>query len=86
MANGYFRIALRRAPCAAPVWSYALEWNRCLRSIGFIGDVDAARSFMPRLVPLTFTQMSAGIRGRPDVPLDPIDDHLFQHVETAAES
>jgi hypothetical protein len=41
-AAGYFRVAIRRDP-ANLCWSWALEWNKERRLVGFFGDPDPIR-------------------------------------------
>lgn len=41
VADEHFRVAIRRAP-DAELWSFALEWNRSTRVIGFFGRKEAA--------------------------------------------
>ncbi len=50
-ADGFFKIAIRRHP-TAECWSWALEWNKNYRIIGFFGDRAAAEKIahgLPRL-------------------------------------
>jgi len=41
-AAGYFRVAIRRDP-ANLCWSWALEWNKDRRLVGFFGDPDPVK-------------------------------------------
>jgi hypothetical protein len=77
-ADGYFKIAIRRDPSGAEIWSFALEWNRCLRSIGFFGDIDAAQRHVDGLHPLQFKRIDATRRMRLETALDESEDHLFK--------
>jgi len=81
-ADGYFKIAIRRDPSGAEVWSFALEWNRSLRSIGFFGDLAGAQQHVDALTPLEFTRLDATRRYRREVEIDPDDDKLFQLNES----
>lgn len=75
-ANGYFRIMMRRHPENAPVWAWAVEWNRSRRVIGFCGEdesVDRAIAALP--TPKWHTL--PGERFRLDEPLNAEDDSLF---------
>ncbi len=50
-ADGFFKSAIRRHPNSA-CWSWALEWNKNYRIVGFFGDLEAARNIagtFPRL-------------------------------------
>ena len=80
-ADGYFRIAIRRDPSGANLWSFALERNKALRSIGFFGDLDHAQAHADLLPPLQFQQLDATRRMRLEIPLDPKDDRLFLPIE-----
>jgi hypothetical protein len=49
-AQGFFRAAIRRRPSLPPVWSWALEWNRAYRTMGFLGnDPDELRTLADAL-------------------------------------
>lgn len=52
-ADGYFKSAIRRHPSAA-CWSWAIEWNKNYRIVGFFGDQDAAKKVVD-----TFPDLSA---------------------------
>ena len=43
-ANGFFKVAIRRAPGEVPLWAWALEWNAACRIVGFLGDEAAAQT------------------------------------------
>jgi len=76
-ANGHFKIAIRREPAGAETWSYALEWNRSLRNIGFFGDLQAAQQYVDLLHPLKFRQIDPMHRMREEVALAEDEDVLF---------
>ena len=80
-ADGYFKIAIRREPSGDRLWSFALEWNKALRSIGFFGDLQRAQKHADLLPPLRFQQLDARRRMRLEVSLDPKDDRLFLPIE-----
>lgn len=42
-ASGYFGVCIKKSPDPRELWSWALEWNRTFRVIGFLGDEQAAR-------------------------------------------
>lgn len=44
-ADGYFRIHIRRHKGLAVI-SWALEWNKGMRVVGFVGDTDAIRQII----------------------------------------
>jgi len=73
-AEGYFKIAIRRDPSGADLWSFALEWNKALRSIGFFGDLARAQAYVDALPALELKQIDATHRMRLEVPLDAKDD------------
>jgi hypothetical protein len=82
VADEHFRIAIRRAP-DAELWSFAFEWNRTTRVIGFFGDRKAMaqlRSEIPQLPMVTIgTSPDGGVlRMRAEVPLQPGMDVMFQ--------
>lgn len=50
-ADGYFKAAIRRHP-AAVCWSWALEWNKKFRIVGYFGErqpVETIAFFLPKL-------------------------------------
>jgi hypothetical protein len=42
-ASGYFCVCIKKSRDPRELWSWALEWNRTFRVIGFMGDEEAAR-------------------------------------------
>lgn len=76
-ASGFFKIAIRRDPTGAEVWSFALEWNKNLRLIGFFGDLSIAQAFVDAIPPLQWQRIDANRRMRREIPLKPDDDVLF---------
>jgi len=50
-ADGFFKIAIRRRP-SADCWSWAVEWNRQYRVVGFCGDRAAAESVLQAFLSL----------------------------------
>lgn len=78
-ANGFFRIAMRRHPTAA-FWSWALEWNRKYRIVGFFGErepAEAMASTLPHLKPTMIAQGPNSYVGyRKETPIAD-DDKLF---------
>jgi hypothetical protein len=79
-ADGFFKIAIRRHP-SADCWSWAVEWNRQFRIVGFCGDRTAAEAVFAGFPPLEATTISQGpdhyIRSRIERPLPDADDKLF---------
>lgn len=68
-ASGYFKCAIRRHP-SAECWSWALEWNKNYRIIGFFGDREAAYSLIDTFPTITPETISKGK-----------DHHLLYHSE-----
>jgi hypothetical protein len=79
-ADGFFKVAMRRDPTGADVWSFALEWNKNLRCIGFFGDPTHAQAYVDALPVLDLKQVNATHRSRREVPLAEADDRLFVPV------
>ena len=79
-AEGFFKLAMRRHPTAA-CWSWAIEWNRTARLIGFVGDQTVAEEAIASLPQLDTKVVSQGpslvVRLRPEQALDPSKDQLF---------
>lgn len=80
-ANGYFRSLLRRAEPDGSPWFWALEWNKSVRLIGWIGEPDNPPDFYRDLPPLEWQDLGiqAGVqtRVRQEIPLAEQDDALF---------
>lgn len=79
-ADGFFKVAIRRHPDAS-VWSWALEWNKKYRIVGFFGEKVPVQNIVDTFPPLHATQIAKGpnywLRSRSDVPLKPEEDKLF---------
>ncbi len=79
-ANGFFRTAIRRHP-SAECWSWALEWNKSHRVIGFFGAEQSAQEIVDTLEPLRLAEFRTGetstLRVRHETQLAEQDDVLF---------
>jgi hypothetical protein len=79
-ADGFFKIAMRRHPLA-DCWSWALEWNRQYRVVGFCGDRAAAEAVFATFPKLEMATISQGpdhfVRSRVEKPLAEADDKLL---------
>jgi hypothetical protein len=79
-ADGFFKSIIRRHPCAE-CWSWAIEWNKNYRIIGFFGDGNAAQEFVKSFevpeIKTVRTSSSSHIKFRSDVPLEDEDDLMF---------
>ena len=76
-ADGFFKIALKRHPEDKLVWSFALEWNKSVRIIGFFGDDEIARAISDSLVEPSPADLGEGWKYRQEVALPDKDDELF---------
>lgn len=78
-ADGYFKVSIRRHPKAV-CWSWALEWNKKYRIIGFFGERGPAEELVKTFPPLPITSIAEApnrwTRCRSDMPLDE-EDKLF---------
>jgi hypothetical protein len=87
LANGFFRVAIRRRT-DANCFSWALEWNKNLRLIGFFGnEADAKPEFdlIPDVIPsIQYGDRSRGISMVPDTALSESNDVLFAIDEARA--
>lgn len=85
-AEGYYRAAIRRHP-SAECWSWALEWNKTFRAIGFFGDELAAREIISRIPKPTMSSMpetpDQWFRFRAEEKLEEDDDILFHFPNEA---
>ncbi len=81
-ATDYFAVSLRRSPDERPLWSWALEWNRTFRLIGFVGNAEAAKDCAKQLVwpeSHTFhTGPNASYSVRTEQRIAESDDRLFE--------
>ena len=79
-AKGFFRVIIRKHP-VDEIWSWAVEWNKSYRVIGFFGSEAKARLVISSFnhYNMKFYESSDGeIWGlREDVPLKDEDDILF---------
>jgi hypothetical protein len=89
-ANGYFRCALRRAEPEGSPWFWALEWNRSLRLVGWIGDPAAPPPIFADLPDpgwhTTHQPDGRFTRFRQEVPLEEDDDILFGSMPLQADA
>ena len=77
-ANGYFRVVMKRRDEQTLLWSFALEWNKSYRVIGFFGDKDASEHTVDALTFDPMFQTGVGLRYREEVPLAASEDALFE--------
>lgn len=86
-ADGFFAVAIRRHP-TAETWSWALEWNKGHRLIGFFGDPEPAQalvdSFPALPMQVIHEDADGGMRFRKEVALEPDMDRLFSWPDPAA--
>jgi len=76
-AEHYFRIVIKRDPSGIELWSFALEWNRSYRIIGFFGDTRSAAERVAGLPSFEWRQLDETTRLREETPLKLSDDLLF---------
>jgi len=82
-AQGNYRIAINRKDVKTDLWSFALEWNKSLRVIGFFGEATASTRVLESL---TFDQMfesRPGEKYRPEIPLLTSENDLFECAHLA---
>ncbi|MBO9710823.1 MAG: hypothetical protein J7521_21690 [Caulobacter sp.] len=75
-ANGYFRCAMRRAGPTQP-WFWALEWNKSLRLVGWIGEASSPPPWFQDLPDLGWFSQGPQFRAREEIPLGDRPDLLF---------
>jgi hypothetical protein len=78
IADGFFRIAIRRDSTGMDIWSFALEWNKSLRCIGFFGNSPGMETYVFKLHKLVFKEVNDTYRSRRAIPLMEADDRLFE--------
>lgn len=83
-ADGYFKVVIRRHPTDV-LWSWAVEWNRSYRIVGFFGEQEAAERAGKDLPALELTSVieapNKWLRYRMEKQLDEANDSLFQWDE-----
>jgi hypothetical protein len=62
-ADGYYKAAIRRHP-SEELWSWAVEWNKSFRLVGFFGSVEAAKT-IAQAFPRTQLHSIVSVRPRP---------------------
>jgi hypothetical protein len=88
-ADEHFRVAIRRNP-ETELWSFAFEWNRTTRIIGFFGQEIPAMALAEEIPDLEMIVMGSTtdggiIRGRSEVPLLEHEDVLFEMPDCLSE-
>lgn len=76
-AQGFFRIKLGRRAADSQLGSFALEWNRSLRIVGFFGSQEEFDVISNTLQSRSEELMSSRHQLREEIALDPVDDTLF---------
>ena len=79
-ADGYFKVAIRRHPTEV-LWSWAVEWNRSFRVVGFFGErapADSAAALLPALEVISvIEEPNRSFRYRIEKRLPNADDVMF---------
>jgi len=87
-ADGFFKIAIREHPMSA-CWSWALEWNKNYRIIGFFGDQQTAKTIANGFPRLKLQSIAEGrdsfMRYYLETPLSDEEDKLFSCENTIAD-
>ncbi len=85
-ADGFYRAMIKRHPDAT-CWSWALEWNKNFRVVGFFGDEQASQEIIagfPDLeyLPLPDQPDQPGLKRsiRREIPLDENEDRMFEYL------
>jgi hypothetical protein len=76
-AGENFKASLRQCPNDERVRSFALEWNRQLRVVGFFGQPDIVDRHVAQAPLLETQQVAPNQYSRLEVPLAEADDSLF---------
>jgi len=83
-AEGYFKVVIRRHPTDV-LWSWAIEWNRTYRIVGFFGERVAAERVASSLPPLEVQTVAEApnswLRVRFEKTLQEASDTLFKWQE-----
>ncbi len=87
-AKHHYAAAIRKHP-TQNLWSWAVEWNRSYRVVGFFGEESPAQAAIAQLPQLRARSIAEGetrwFRYRTDTPLKEEDDSLF-HWAAAGEA
>jgi hypothetical protein len=83
-AQDHYQIAIRKHPTAS-LWSWAVEWNKNYRVVGFFGDTELALRVASNLPSLDMTPITKesgrSLRYRLETTLNVEDDVLFNWPE-----
>lgn len=79
----FFKVIIRRHPKPEAIcWSWALEWNRKYRVVGFFGEREPAEAIVNTFPPLDFVTIAKGpkqhLSYRMETRLDEENDKLFK--------
>lgn len=77
-ADGFYKIVIKRNP-TEECWSWALEWNKSLRIVGFFGDKQTAQQIASTLPKLEFREVGEGLSMREETPLNEGEDRMFEY-------
>lgn len=79
-ADGYFKVAIRRHP-SATCWSWALEWNKNYRIVGFFGEQNPVEALVDTFPDLEIKSIVEGnnrwLRFHAETLLSEDDDRMF---------
>lgn len=80
-ANGFFKIIIRKHPTVA-CWSWAVEWNKCYRLVGFVGCRKTAEEVVKLIPELEWKIIKSDDKNcnyyREESKLKDFDDILFK--------
>ncbi|MFY9289451.1 MAG: hypothetical protein WAP03_01930 [Methylorubrum rhodinum] len=76
-ANGFFNIAIRKDPSHSALWSFAVEWNKSFRIIGFFGETERSQIYVDSFGSFVWKNISPTLRIREEIPIKDEDDILF---------
>jgi hypothetical protein len=77
-AKDYFRIVIKREHSGIDLWSFALEWNKNYRVVGFFGDRSLALERVGSFPPFEWARLDQATRWRQESPLSQSEDVLFE--------
>jgi len=79
-AKGHYAAAIRKHP-TQNLWSWAVEWNKSFRVVGYFGEESSAREAIAQLPLLEGRSIVEGetrwVRYRKETPLTEAEDRLF---------
>lgn len=81
IADGFYKVWIRRENNDSPVWAWAIEWNHNFRVAGFFGELDTVKPHIEAMPALQMDSLHESpnrfVRFHLDTPLSDSENTLF---------